>query len=46
MGTTGALLEVLKRRVGLETFSDGFATLVADFVGPQAVRTSDLVTNS
>ena len=46
MGTTGGLLEVLERCVGLEGFSDGFAALVADFGAPQAVKTSELVLNS
>ena len=32
LGTTGALLEVLERFVGLEGFSDGFAALVADTI--------------
>ena len=39
MGTTGGLLELKERCVGLETFSDGFAALVADFVEYQAVKT-------
>lgn len=43
MGTTGGLLELLKRCVSLETFSDGFAAIVTDFVVAQAVRTDELV---
>ena len=46
MGTTGGLLEVLERCVGLEGFSDGFAALGTDFVLSQAVKTSKLVSNS
>ena len=41
MGTTGGLLEVLERCVGLEGFSYGFAALGADFVVIQAVKTHD-----
>ena len=43
MDTTGGLLEVLERCVGLEGFSDGFAALVADIVLRQAVKTGELV---
>ena len=39
MGTTGGLLEVLERCVGLEGISDGFAAIIADLVGVQAVET-------
>ena len=41
MGTTGGLLEVLERCVGLEGICDGFATLVADIVQSHAVKTGE-----
>ena len=41
MGTTGGLLEFLERCVCLETLSDGFAALDADFVLIQAVKTKN-----
>ena len=39
VGTTGGLLEVLERCVGLEGISDGFSALGADIVPKQAVKT-------
>ena len=46
MGTSGGLLELQERCVGVEGFSDGFAALVADLVALQAVKTGELVANS
>ena len=43
LGTTGSLLELLERCVGLEAFSDGFAALVADLGLSQPVETGELV---
>ena len=45
LGTTGGLLEVLERCVGLEGISNGFAALDADLVLIQAVKTGESVSN-
>ena len=43
LGTTGGLLEVLERCVGLEGFSDCLAALDADVVAFQAFETGESV---